>query len=75
LKKLGLNILVVLAGFSLHAQDILLSGFEETNYAWLPGGIWTVTGNCFGSGPAQGTLPNQQIVDGYLGNGLVNTFL
>ena len=31
--------------------------------------------HCFGSGPAQGTLPNQQTVDGYLGNGLVNTYL
>jgi fructan beta-fructosidase len=56
-------------------QDILLSDFEETNYAWLPGGTWNITGNCFGSGPAQGTLPNQQTVSGYLGNGLVNTYL
>ena len=57
------------------AQDILLSDFEETNYAWLPGGVWTATGNCFGLGPAQGTLTNQQTVGGYLGHGLVNTFL
>ncbi len=57
------------------AQDIVLSDFEETNYVWLPGGTWTATGNCFGSGPAQGTLAGQQTVDGYLGNGLVNTFL
>src|ERR1039457_1827224 len=57
------------------AQNILLSDFEEANYAWLPGGIWTTNGNCFGSGPAQGTLTGQQTVDGFLGNGLVNTFL
>lgn len=59
----------------LFAQDILLSDFEESNYAWLPGGVWTATGNCFGPGPALGTLPGQQTVDGYLGNGLVNTYL
>jgi len=59
----------------LFAQDILLSDFEESNYAWLPGGVWTATGNCFGTVPAQGTLPSQQAVDGYLGNGLVNTYL
>jgi fructan beta-fructosidase len=60
---------------SLFAQDILLSDFEETNYVLLPGGNWTATGTCFGTGPAQGTLPNQQTVSGYLGNGLVNTYL
>jgi fructan beta-fructosidase len=57
------------------SQDILLADFEETNYVWLPGGVWTAAGNCFGGGPAQGTLPNQQTVTGYLGNGLVNTYL
>src|SRR5580704_4323709 len=57
------------------SQDILLSDFEETNYVWLPGSVWTAAGNCFGGGPAQGTLPNQQTVNGYLGNGLVNTYL
>jgi fructan beta-fructosidase len=59
----------------VQAQDIVLSDFEEANYVWLPGGAWTATGDCFGSGPAQGTLPNQQTVDGYLGHGLVNTYL
>jgi hypothetical protein len=59
---------------SLFAQGILLSDFEGTNYAWLPGRLWTAAGNFFGSGPAQGTLPDQQTVDGYLGNGLVNTY-
>jgi fructan beta-fructosidase len=55
--------------------DLLLSDFEQTNYVWLPGGLWTATGTAFGSGPAQGTLPNQNPVAGYLGNGLVNTYL
>ena len=74
-KGLSISTLLLTAGFSLLAQDILLSDFEETNYAWLPGGVWTVTGNCFGTGPARGTLPNQQTVAGYQGNELVNTFL
>ena len=62
-------------GTLLLAQDILLSDFEETNYIWLPGGTWTATGTCFGTGPAQGTLAGQNPVDGYLGNGLVSTYL
>ncbi|MGA2248171.1 MAG: GH32 C-terminal domain-containing protein [Verrucomicrobiota bacterium] len=65
---------LMLVGTPLFAQDILLSDFEETNYVWLPGGVWTATGNCFGTGPAEGTLPNQQTVNGYLGHGLVNTY-
>src|SRR5271165_4221413 len=65
--------LAVLAG-PLRAQDILLADFEETNYVWLPGGSWTVTGTAMGPGPAQGTLAGQQLVSGYLGQGLVNTF-
>jgi len=68
-------LVLMLVGTPLFAQDILLSDFEETNYIWLPGGFWTPTGDCFGSGPAQGTLPNQQTVEGYLGKGLVDTYL
>jgi sucrose-6-phosphate hydrolase SacC (GH32 family) len=55
-------------------QDIVLSDFDETNYVWLLGGTWTTTGGAFGTSPAQGALAGQQTVDGYLGNGLVNTF-
>jgi fructan beta-fructosidase len=67
---------LVLAAVGQHiiAQDVVLSDFEETNYVWLPGGNWTVTGTAFGPGPAQGALAGQQLVDGYLGNGLVNSF-
>lgn len=36
---------------------------------------WTPSGTAFGSSPANGTLPNQQIVAGYLGDSLVNSFL
>jgi len=59
---------------ALAAQDIMLSDFEQTNYAWLPGGSWTVAGTAFGAGPAQGTLPGQMAVSGFLGHGLANSF-
>lgn len=51
-------------------NGILLADFEGSDYSG-----WTATGTCFGSGPASGTLPNQQLVSGYRGNKLVNTFL
>jgi len=49
---------------------ILLADFEGDTY-----GDWKPTGEAFGAGPAHGTLPNQQAVTGFLGKGLVNTFL
>jgi sucrose-6-phosphate hydrolase SacC (GH32 family) len=36
---------------------------------------WTATGDLVGASPAEGTLAGQNAVTGYLGNGLVNTFL
>ena len=48
----------------------VLADFDSNNY-----GTWTPTGTAFGTAPATGTLPNQQTVSGYLGNGLVNTYL
>lgn len=48
----------------------VLADFERENY-----GDWTVEGEAFGQGPARGTLPNQQTVIGFLGEGLVNTYL
>uniref|UniRef100_UPI000526DD67 hypothetical protein n=1 Tax=Kitasatospora phosalacinea TaxID=2065 RepID=UPI000526DD67 len=44
----------------------VLADFEGSTY-----GSWTTAGTAFGTGPAQGTLPNQQNVTGYLGKGLV----
>jgi beta-fructofuranosidase/levanase/fructan beta-fructosidase len=38
-------------------------------------GDWKATGNAFGNTPARGTLPNQQAVDGFRGQGLVNSYL
>src|SRR6266540_2262133 len=51
-------------------SDILLADFEGTNY-----GAWKATGAAFGEAPARGTLANQQKVAGFLGQGLVNTYL
>jgi len=36
---------------------------------------WTVEGTAFGTKPATGTLPFQQHVSGFLGQGLVNSYL
>lgn len=56
---------------AVHAtDDIIIADFEGADY-----GAWTATGTAFGTGPAQGTLPGQQPVSGFLGHGLVNTFL
>ncbi|MET7700351.1 GH32 C-terminal domain-containing protein [Streptomyces sp. NPDC005485] len=38
-------------------------------------GAWTATGDAFGTAPAHGTLPDQQEVSGFLGNGLANSYL
>jgi fructan beta-fructosidase len=50
--------------------DIVVADFEGDGYAG-----WTATGTAFGDAPARGTLPGQMAVEGYLGRGLVNTFL
>jgi fructan beta-fructosidase len=51
------------------APDLLVADFEGPTY-----GDWKAEGEAFGPGPAQGTLPNQMAVSGYLGHGLVNSF-
>src|SRR3954469_1772569 len=51
------------------AEDVLIADFEGKDY-----GDWKTTGEAFGPGPAQGTLPNQMPVSGYKGKGLVNSF-
>jgi fructan beta-fructosidase len=47
----------------------VIADFDEATY-----GAWVATGTAFGTGPAQGTLPNQNPVAGYLGTGLVNSY-
>lgn len=51
-------------------DDIVIADFESDSYA-----PWVATGEAFGPGPAQGTLPNQMRVEGYQGSRLVNTYL
>lgn len=48
---------------------IVFADFEGDNY-----GEWTVEGTAFGTKPAGGTGPNQQVVEGYRGKRLVNSF-
>jgi fructan beta-fructosidase len=50
--------------------DLLIADFEGGGY-----GDWVVEGNAFGSAPASGTLPGQMKVDGFRGEGLVNSYL
>lgn len=72
LRLLSLTSLVAFwVGPVTHAAqpDLLLADFEGKDY-----GNWTATGTAFGPGPAQGTLPRQMSVSGYLGHGLVNSF-
>jgi hypothetical protein len=49
---------------------IVMADFEGEDY-----NKWKATGQAFGKGPAHGTLASQQVVSGFLGKGLVNTFL
>ncbi len=50
--------------------EILVADFETDDY-----GSWQVEGDAFGQKPAEGTLEDQQDVSGFLGKGLVNTYL
>jgi uncharacterized protein (DUF608 family) len=49
--------------------DIVFEDFEHGYEKW------TVEGEAFGKEPAHGTLPHQQPVTGFLGQGLVNSFV
>jgi uncharacterized protein (DUF608 family) len=49
--------------------DILFEDFEN-GY-----GRWTVAGEAFGKEPAHGTFGNQQMVSGFIGRGLANSYL
>lgn len=52
-------------------QDLeVFEDFEKGSYDG-----WTVKGEAFGKKPAGGTLAGQQVVSGFFGRGLVNTFL
>ena len=49
---------------------IVLADFEGDDY-----GDWVAEGKAFGTKPARGTLPNQQQVGGFRGQGLISTYL
>ncbi|MFO0903929.1 MAG: GH32 C-terminal domain-containing protein [Pirellulales bacterium] len=55
---------------ALADDDRVLADFEGPDY-----GDWKATGEAFGAGPARGALPGQMPVDGFLGQGLVNSFV
>ena len=58
------------AGVTYAADDIVVADFEGADYeGWIPEGV------AFGTAPAQGTLSHQGPVSGYMGKGLVNSFL
>ncbi|MFN9719364.1 MAG: GH32 C-terminal domain-containing protein [Planctomycetota bacterium] len=63
------SVLLTLCSASIADDDILVMDFESESYA-----PWKVTGEAFGPGPAEGTLPGQMHVDGYHGKRLVNSF-
>jgi len=52
------------------ADDVVIADFEGKDY-----GAWVAEGEAMGAGPARGTLANQQRVSGFMGQGLVNTYL
>jgi len=52
------------------AKDIVIADFEGKDY-----GAWKADGDAFGSAPAAGTIGRQQRVSGFMGKGLVNTYL
>ncbi len=58
------------ANFAAAADDILIADFESDTY-----GEWKITGDAFGDGPAEGTLPGQMHVSGFQGKRLVNSFV
>lgn len=49
--------------------DIVFEDFEHGYEQW------TVEGTAFGTAPVHGTLPHQQRVSGFLGQGLVNSYV
>lgn len=51
--------------------ELVIADFERNTY----NENWSVAGNAFGTGPAQGTLPGQMAVEGYVGSGLANSFV
>jgi sucrose-6-phosphate hydrolase SacC (GH32 family) len=70
-EMLGLFALLAMLAGSLPAAepDLVFADFEGNDY-----GAWRASGEAFGSGPAEGTLPRQMRVEGFQGRRLVNSF-
>jgi hypothetical protein len=66
---LAFSALVVATSIKAAEPDLVFADFEGSDY-----GAWQVEGDAFGKGPAQGTLPGQMAVSGFVGKGLVNSF-
>lgn len=71
MKSAFARVCVAVVGLAARASssDILVADFEGKDY-----GTWAATGEAFGPGPAQGTLPPQMEVSGFRGHGLANSF-
>ena len=52
-----------------HVPGVVFEDFEDNNYS-----NWEVQGTAFGNGPVSGTLPDQQQVNGFIGNSFVNSY-
>ena len=66
-----LTFLTLRASYAVAEQpDLVFADFEGDDY-----GGWHASGTAFGAGPAKGALPGQMPVSGFLGRGLVNSFL
>jgi fructan beta-fructosidase len=67
---LAMLCLTVMSSPASARDDILINDFEAPDY-----GTWKAEGKAFGKGPAKGTLTGQMEVTGFMGKGLVNTYL
>lgn len=70
MKKLSLALLSMFVCNVANAADVVYADFEGETY-----GEWVAEGTAFGKGPARGTLPDQMTVSGFMGKGLVNSYL
>lgn len=59
--------LTLVAGCS--SGDVVIDDFESGTF-----NKWTITGDAFGTAPAQGAYPNQQDVTGFEGKYLANSY-
>src|ERR1051325_8364513 len=70
MRSIAILLIAALAAIAAAQRgDVIIADFEGKDY-----GGWIATGDAFGPGPAQGTLPGQMEVSGFLGHGLVNSF-